>query len=336
MALFSRPHSDEHELVFGLKFSAIGCALTLMALASCSYLIPEEKRPPRYNAVIGERRVPVLNQAVGSATPPEPSEEAYPVDPAAQAASMGVPPAGAFPAPPPGAMPSANPGMMPSPAAPNARMPQAAMQPKKSFWQRSKGWLFGEDAEIRKTPIPLGRPLPPGALNQISPASGTTLAMGSPGTDYPKLESVQEVPPASVQARDKLQQATQALKIDETRAAAAREHLSKEAVAEPTLLDAYKRGELSAQPQDAAQQPAPVVEEVIEFRKLDKSEQAVEDEALSAAMMEPALPPAPTVNVVRGTRSEAVQLRESEANHAPRGVLPEAGYDPYAADMATN
>ena len=163
MLSYFTPPSDERALTFGVKWSAIGCALTLFGLASCSYLIPEDSRPPRYNAVIGERRTPALNRAVGANMP----------DPAtgmSGESSYGGAPMGALPQTNGGAVNNqafapAPMGAMPSPTSPGAPIPQANAQPQRGFFGRSKDWIFGDDAEIRKTPIPLGRPLPPGASN---------------------------------------------------------------------------------------------------------------------------------------------------------------------------
>lgn len=337
-----RPHPDERTLSFGLKFSSLGCAITLLSLASCSYLIPDDPRPPRYNAVVGERRTPALNQAVGAAMP-DPATGSYPENPygASGAAGMAaLPNGGPMNTPQPPNMPQA----MPSPPNPGAPIPQAAMQPKKSFWQRSKGWIFGDDAEIRKNPIPLGRPLPPGVLNRMAPAAGNTqFAMGSSGKDYPKLENVGDVHPATTASRDKLQQAVGALKIDEQRAAATRDALTQEATSEPTLMQEYQQGKLPTSPQATSAAPdtrpvptpvmsaplepitlkaPPVVEEVIDFST--QAPTLMEEEL--AAESPPAAPP-PTVNIVRGVQSETFELREPAPANNKRGYLPDSRYE---------
>jgi hypothetical protein len=337
LSLFT-PKPEERALTFGLKFSAIGCALTLFGLASCSYLIPEDSRPPRYNSVVGERRVPPLNRAVGAAMPDPatgmPTDAGYGSQPPA-GAGYGNAPMQALPANP-AAM---NYGGMPSPQAPNAPIPQANAQPQKGFFERSKGWIFGDDAEIRKTPIPLGRPLPPGASKSPDTTTGSsvTLAMGS-SSEYPELETVQEVPPATIAAHEKLTQATAALKIDQARANAAREALANEAASEPTLLDAYRDGQLPVTPQ--AQATAPIVSPPATTTQgvQAQSEETVEhfdfttaQEPAEAQATEP--PPAPTVNIVRGVQSETIELREPiPPASSGRGYLPDSRYNTNATN----
>ena len=172
MSLRLRPSENERGLTFGLTWSAVGCALAMVGLTSCGYIIPEDNRPPRYNTVVGERRAPALNNAVGVNTPPEQDENAYPQDPV---------PSARAPMPQGGMMPTA------SVAAPGAPAPAAAPGARagsqRSFWDKSKGWIFGEDAEIRETPVPLGAPLPPGAKNELEKGQ-LTVAMGD-SSEYP-------------------------------------------------------------------------------------------------------------------------------------------------------
>lgn len=48
----------ENGVLFGLKWSLVGCLIALCFLSSCSLF---DSGTPRYNSVVGEKRVPVLN-----------------------------------------------------------------------------------------------------------------------------------------------------------------------------------------------------------------------------------------------------------------------------------
>lgn len=54
---------SENGLLFGLKWSMVGVILALCLLAGCSSWFSSD--PPRYNTVVGERRMPVLNPGSG-------------------------------------------------------------------------------------------------------------------------------------------------------------------------------------------------------------------------------------------------------------------------------
>lgn len=342
-----RPHENERGLTFGLTWSAVGCALALIGLTSCGYIIPEDTRAPRYNSVIGERRTPMLNNQVGE-NMPAPDTGAYPSmtgAPVPPEAPMANAPSDT---PPPSSADYAGPTA--SVQAPNGAMPSAGTggRPQRSFWDKTRGWVFGDDAEINGTPIPLGTPLPPGAMNDIpgaAPDADTLdLAMGS-SSEYPKLEDVQDVPPASVEARDRLQQAQEALVIDKARAAAERDAAAREAASEPTLLEQYKQGKLPPAPQAQPLQPgeditvnlpssAPVAASMPAVNALpepdmviDLSSPSAPEDMQAAPEMVEAPPPPPTVNVVRGVQSEIVEIREPAEDAASKGYLPTSRYE---------
>ena len=59
-------------MYFTRSFSSVSAISTLLLACGCSYLIPENPSAPRYNTVMGERRVPMLNtqsMTVASADP---------------------------------------------------------------------------------------------------------------------------------------------------------------------------------------------------------------------------------------------------------------------------
>lgn len=336
MPLRFRPSANERGLTFGLTWSAVGCALAMVGLTSCGYIIPEDNRPPRYNSVMGERRTPLLNNAVGANTPPPVDEEAYPQSPAEISATA---PMQAASMPQGGGVPTAS---VSSPGGPApAAAPGARAGSQRSFWDKSKGWIFGEDADIRETPVPLGAPLPPGARNASDPKS-VDLAMGS-SSDYPKLEEVGDVVPATRSTQTKLKQAEEALMIDRARADGNRDTLASEVAAEPSLLDAYKQGRLPAAP---APQPlvaqtdspevsvnlpevgaAPQPEMTLDLSAPPSEQVTPEMVDAAAAELTPPPPPPPTVNVVRGVQSETVEIREPAAEGEGRGYLPASRYE---------
>lgn len=317
MPLRLRPLPNERGLTFGLTWSAVGCALTLIGLTSCGYLIPEDTRPPRYNSVVGERRSPPMNAMVGANMPNTETGE-YPAAPTSvPVTANGVPiaPAASGGASSPAPAPTAS-VVAPNGVAPvaGARRPSGA---QRSFWDKSKGWIFGDDAEIRETPVPLGAPLPPGASNTPAKKEKTIdLAMGS-SSEYPKLEEVKDVPPASVQAKSKLQQAEEALKIDHARASGTRDDLAREAVSEPTLMEQYQQGKLPPAPQaqPLAAQAAPV-------QQTSQVEVNLPDTAPAAAVS--AAAPAPGAAVTSspiGTAPVPQATQPSDAAPATHGEL---------------
>lgn len=59
-------------MYFTRSFFSVSAISTLLLVCGCSYLIPENPSAPRYNTVMGERRVPMLNtqsMTVASADP---------------------------------------------------------------------------------------------------------------------------------------------------------------------------------------------------------------------------------------------------------------------------
>lgn len=330
-----RPHENERGLTFGLTWSAVGCALALVGLTSCGYLVPEDNRAPRYNTVIGERRTPALNNQVG-ANMPDPDTGEYP-------AMTGAP-----------MRPAANPSAAPMPTTASVNSPGGAMPsavggpPKRSFWDKTRGWVFGDDAEIGGAPVPLGTPLPPGAMNDLPDDAETVdVAMGS-SSEYPKLEDVKDVPPASVDARDRLQQAQDALLLDRVRAAQERDAAAREAASEPTLLEQYRQGKLPPAPQPQPLNPADEVSVNLPGSELQAAaplpnrlpepdmvidlSSSLDDETTEMAAEEMAPPPpVPTVNVVRGVQSETVEIRAPVADASAAGYLPAPRYEMRAA-----
>jgi hypothetical protein len=276
-----RPSSSERGFLFGLTWSALGCMIAVAGLSSCSYFIPDDERPPRYNTVLGPKRAPALNRAVGAQTPNEnlstPQQIQQLRRPSAQPNNRhaGAPASAGYS--------GGNAGVAQSTigSAPSASKEAGFYERSKNFYKRSKNWIFGEDAGISEIPVPLGAPLPPGARNAVKPtANQIALALGA-GRDYPDLETIPAPSKQDLITKDKLHQAQGALQIDKARAARAKEDLLREAGAEPSLLDAYQDGTLALSPY-----------------------------ALEADAYVPP-PEPPSINVVRGTKSQRVILRDA-------------------------
>ena len=139
---------------------------------------------------------------------------------------------------------------------------------------------------------------------------------------------MQEVSPATIAAHEKLTQATAALKIDEQRANAARDALAREATAEPTLMEAYQKGQLPIAATSTAPN-APTAETIQITPQAEMFDFTTPENASEIAAEEPPPPPAATVNIVRGVQSETIELREPTP--APtsngRGYLPDSRYE---------
>lgn len=303
-----RPSKKENGLMFGLAWSAAGIMLAITGLTSCSYLIPEDERPPRYNTVVGPRHAPVLNHAVGE-NAPDPNA---PTSVQAQEVfgEGGVPPSFAAPdtslAPTPGAGGFADhhqaPPFAPSGAAPSAVQYQGDGQPiqhghERNAFEKGRDWIFGDDAEIGAPPVPVGSPLPPGARHtpdEKNADENTSVALGF-GEDYPELNSVPDRP-ESLLTKSKLEQAHEALKIDKARAEREAQQLQNQTEQDPdSLLKQYRNGTLKTSPVPGLPD-IPLSDEGAFFFGEDL----------------PSVPkpePKKVVNIVRGTQTEEVVVR---------------------------
>lgn len=307
-----RPSNKESGLVFGLTWSAAGVMLAITGLTSCSYLIPEDERPPRYNTVVGARRAPILNHVVGENAPDPNAPTAVQAEAAfgggpvpAAVAAPNAPVAGNF-APAPAAHRQAPPfAPVAVGAAPSAVQYQGRGQGQiiqngheRNSFEKGRDWIFGNDAEIGAPPVPVGQPLPPGAEKRV-PGNGakkeqTDVALGF-GKDYPELNSVPERP-EGLQTKSKLEQAHEALEIDKRRAEQEAKRLQRQTEQDPeSLLRQYRNGTLRANP------------------NLDLPDIPLQDE--EAFFFGDEFKPAPrekpkkVVNIIRGTKIEEVVIR---------------------------
>lgn len=282
-----RPSTNERGVWFGLTWSAAGFLLAVTGLSSCSYLIPEDERPPRYNTVLGPRHAPVLNHAVGENTP----DESLPTPQQIKAVYGAAPVPGAAPQAAPGQAPVASftPNAAAIPVAPSTAQSsvhrgvgvQATQE--RSLFEKGRDWIFGDDAEIGETPVPVGAPLPPGAKDDTQRNTAqqeAALALGL-GRDYPDLETVPETPEGEV-THNKLEQARKALEIDKARAEAQKDALSREVDTDESLLKQYRDGTLTITPSQTLQE--------------------------HQLVPEPEAAAPKTVNIVRGTQSQQVAV----------------------------
>ncbi len=190
---------------FGVRWSLVGCSLTLMTLASCAYIIPEDKNPPRFNQVVGERRVPEGNRTLGAA----------PVGMQTPMAAPQMPPA-AVPQDPPS---ESAPFVTQLPASAQVAPMRPAAPPQRGWFTRNFDWLpfVGEE-----TPAPA--PLPVRA-NTAEPM------------DFPALQDT--LPTPSTDTQQRLNAAQNELQAQQLQADMARQQLTQEAGAEPSLIPQY-------------------------------------------------------------------------------------------------
>ncbi|MFZ4125522.1 MAG: hypothetical protein ACOYJ2_05565, partial [Rickettsiales bacterium] len=215
MRLFS-PKPNETALSFGLTWSMAGCALALTYLASCAYLIPENPKTPRYNTVLGDKRLPPKNPSpANNFTMPDAAPQPAPAlqrhAPISQPQSMMQAP---LPQPqtqqitPPSPMSQEQSFVQnTAPTAPRAPEPASAAPVQDYSWWNPRGW-FGEAAPAK----PMNTPSPQLANNvAISPTSAPSPAPYAmqplPSNDeYPVLQNTPPSPLSTgqAQARDKL------------------------------------------------------------------------------------------------------------------------------------
>lgn len=196
---------------FGVRWSLVGCSLTLITLASCAYIIPEDKNPPRHNQVVGERRVPEGNRNLGDAP-------AIPQAPMMQTPMVApqMPPA-VVPQDPPS---ETAPFVTQLPASPQvAPMRPAAPPPPRGWFTRNFDWLpfVGEE-----TPAPAPLPMRTNAAESM---------------DFPALQDT--LPTPSTDTQQRLNAAQNELQAQQLQADMARQQLSQEAGAEPSLVPQY-------------------------------------------------------------------------------------------------
>ena len=248
MRLFS-PKPNETTLSFGLTWSMIGSALALTYLASCAYLIPENPRTPRYNTVLGDKRLPPKNPSpANNFTAPDASLQPVPAlqrhAPVAQPQPIQAP------------LPQPQTQLTPIPSAsqeqpfvqnttPTTRTaaPLPAPLTQNYSWWNPRGW-FG-DAKSTK---PINTPAPQ-AIQSL------------PSNDaFPLL---QDTPPSPLstgqaQARDKLNNARGDLEAEFDNAAIRANQLRSDAQAGPSLLSTIPQNEPVATPPNVTR-PAAVV-----------------------------------------------------------------------------
>lgn len=273
-----RPSPHETGFRFGLIWSALGCAMTFTALVGCSYLIPEDPRPPRYNKLVPtDRRPPPLNSQSGAgiygappamATAPVITPENYDTVPQMNY-NAPVPGAPAGSPPPPPANTSFV-QQLPPQSPPVSSAPQPVSQP--SWFERNFNWLPGvgeEPEDFSRTPM--GRPLAPGA--QATPPQAAPFGAGEPETaralafsapspqgalapippnavntsgayqaassSYPVLQDTPPAPTDAAESQARLERARMALQADQVNANDQRNAIAAQASSEPTLATQY-------------------------------------------------------------------------------------------------
>ncbi|MBN8543833.1 MAG: hypothetical protein J0M34_06170 [Alphaproteobacteria bacterium] len=246
MRLFS-PKPNETALSFGLTWSMVGSAVALTYLASCAYLIPENPKAPRYNTVMGDKRLPPKNPSpANNFTMPDAASQPAPA-PAMQRHAPAAQPQSMMPAPVPQPQAQITPPLPASQeqpfvqnTAPISRAPEPAPAPtsQEYSWWNPRGW-FG-DAQPAK---PMNTPSPQLANNM---ATAPVAAVAAPyamqplpsNDEYPVLQNTPPSPLATgqAQARDKLNSARGDMEAEFNNAAQRANQLRSDAQAEPSLL----------------------------------------------------------------------------------------------------
>lgn len=194
------PKKSETVIGFGLTWSLVGSALALTYLASCSYIIPENPRPPRYNTVMGEKRIPPKNPSpANNFTMPETRQQNMMPAPRPQSQITPQPP-----------RPQEQPFVQSSPPLAQ-RSETATMAPSQDYsWWNPRGWFDGaQPAQPSNTPTNVRNSQPPATYNDqiVSQSVPAPMMQPLPGPDaYPTLQDTPQSPlfTGQAQARDKL------------------------------------------------------------------------------------------------------------------------------------
>lgn len=245
------PKKNETVLSFGLSWSLVGSMVALTYLASCSYIIPENTRPPRYNTVLGEKRVPPKNmqQPAGNYAPQQqqrmapvqqyPSQQQYFAPQQNPVPQQTMPPQSQLTPTPPRPQEQSfvqNTGA----AAPRPTEQQmAAAAPEDYSWWNPQGWFAGaKPAEPRNTPVAVQ----PSAnyTNQMTSVSAPAPMM-QPLPDANSYPALQDTPlsPLSTgqaQARDKLNMARTDMEAELNAANMRANQLRSDAYSETSIL----------------------------------------------------------------------------------------------------
>ena len=311
------PKKNETALSFGLSWSLVGSAIALTYLASCSYIIPENSNPPRYNTVLGEKRLPPKNPSPGNNytmpdMQPRQQQQAPVMQPRPQSQQQVTPP---------------SPRVQEQSFVENTGVSQnnyraettpAAAATESYSWWNPRGW-FGDAAPAQPHNTPLRQspsmnnaqvqaPAYDNSTNQIQSYDMPAPVMEPlPSSDgYPTLQNTPQSPlvTGQAQARDKLTGARSQMEAELDAANARGNQLQRDASAEPSIL--------SSMPQ--YQQPAPSVTRPVPVTTND-------------AWAEPkVVEPAPRIASVSSNEisvSEPIQLRPPSGKGAP--VVAETG-----------
>ena len=251
----------------------LGLVLVLCtSISGCRYLIPEDPSAPRYNDVLGGKRVPERNQSTGK---PQASMSA----PTLAAAPVATAPVyyGATPEYPPVSDETrALAAQRFEPSYTAATPPGMPVADDRSFWDRMAFWredegpnaqaIAREQAYLRKAPIentqpvmqapmlaaptavyttPMAQPAPMAVVAQ--PPIAPQVQMASVG--YPQLSNV---PAAPMSDAARMQGVRAQLEQDRYAASQASQNLARQAAQEPSLLST-----LPAPPSPMMASPAP-------------------------------------------------------------------------------
>lgn len=245
------PKKHESVLGFGLTWSLVGSAIALTYLASCSYVVPENPRPPRYNTVLGEKRIPNKNPSPSNNfTMPEQRQQQMMPAPRPQS-QMQITPQ------PPRPQEQA---FVQNTAPLAQRNETVTMAPAQDYaWWNPRGWFGGaQPAQPANTPTapryPMTNnpPAAPAAYNDqiVSQSVPAPMMQPLPGSDgFPTLQDTPQSPlfTGQAQARDKLNYARGEMEAELDAANARGSQLQRDASMGESLL--------STMPQ--YQQPAP-------------------------------------------------------------------------------
>ncbi|MEJ0010544.1 MAG: hypothetical protein WDN72_08670 [Alphaproteobacteria bacterium] len=212
-------------------FPVSALLLSLVFLAGCSLLIPEDQSAPRYNTVVGHRHTPPLNpggsgevpyqapQQAGAPSSMVPPEVSMAPTPGASAAPTGdAPQAAAYP-----------PADQQSQAAAQQPMnqPPPSPQPQRSVWQHLAFW---NDDTVPPTP-------PPAASVSVAarqvPVENVPAETGQLAGNYPSLQDVPPRPPMTDSTR--MGAIGQQMQQDQLNATANAAKLDADAAREPML-----------------------------------------------------------------------------------------------------
>lgn len=184
-----------------MRFTSVLYTFGALALGGCAYLIPDNPSAPRYSTVMGERHAPELNKNIGQAS----AAQSAPIMPIMTSD-----------------MPPAMPSSMPAPFPPVDAATQATASQQMAM----------------NSPVPTSNavpmPQPIGDARQV-PAENLAEAAGAPAFSSVPARPAMSGPESDA---DQLNKVRAQLEMDRANAEAARNQLSRDAAAEPSLLGA--------------------------------------------------------------------------------------------------